>query len=309
MQTLGIHDIGLHVDASHALHSMLKVLQGRLHASWQACDIERADVLLAHAHCDPGVLSRWTRTGKPLVVVVDERMDRPASPFVLRQPIRVMQLMGMLESVAEHLAEQPRRAGTAVPAASAWTALESLRRVMAQAGGNAAQVAVTADGSQLWIDRGCAFADAATFQRLRDGELVATPFAPTDAALPPHLKPFPLVDLAWFLALAGPGELAPWLDPRSAYRLRRWPDFGRLGGSSSMLELAAMAAAHAMTPDMIVCASAKAPAVVNRFLNAASMAGVCVSAPVRAAARPGLAPGGLWSRFVGDLRRHLRLVA
>ena len=306
MQTLGIHDIGLHVDASHALHSMLKVLQGRLHASWQACDIERADVLLAHAHCDPGVLSRWSRTGKPVVVVVDERMDRPASPFVLRQPIRVMQLMGMLESVSDYLAEQPRRA---TPAASAWTALESLRRVMAQAGENGAQVAHTADGSQLWIDHGCAFADATTLQRLRDGELVATPFAAADTALPNQLKPFPLVDLAWFLALSGPSELAPWLDRASAYRLRRWPDFGRLGGSSSMLELSAMTAAQAMTPDMIVRASSKAPAVVHRFLNAASMAGVCATAPMRQAARPVSASGGMWSRFVGDLRRHLRLVA
>lgn len=306
MQTLGIHDIGLHVDASHALHSMLKVLQGRLQASWQACDIERADVLLAHAHCDPAVLSRWTRTGKPLVVVVDERMDRPASPFVLRQPIRVMQLMGMLENVSDHLAEQPRRAA---PAASAWTALESLRRIMGQHGENGAQVTHTADGSQVWVDRGSAFADAGTLQRLRDGELVATPFVAADTALPNHLTPFPLVDLAWFLALAGPTELAPWLDQASAYRLRRWPDFGRLGGSSSLLELSAMTATQAMTPDMIVRASSKTPAVVHRFLNAASMAGVCASAPVRQSVRSTHASGGMWSRFVGDLRRHLRLVA
>jgi hypothetical protein len=306
MQTLGIHDIGLHVDASHALHSMLKVLQGRLHASWQACDIDRADVLLAHAHCDPGVLSRWTRTGKPLVVVVDERMDRPASPFVLRQPIRVMQLMGMLESVSDHLAEGPRHVA---PSASAWSALESLRRLMGQHGESGAQLARTADGALLWVDHGCAFAEPSALQRLRDGELVATPFMAADAAVPKSAKAFPLVDLAWFLALSGPAELAPWLDPASAYRLRRWPDFGRLGCSSNMLELSAMTATQPMTPAMLVQASAKPPAVVHRFLNAASMAGVCASAPVRQLPRPASVPGGMWSRIVGDLRRHLRLVA
>ena len=306
MQTLGIHDVGLPVDASHALHSMLKVLQGRLRSPWQSCGLDRADVLLAHANSDPDVLASWNSTGKPVVLVVDERMPRPTSPFVLRQPIRVMQFMTMLECVADHLTARPLRAGTRD---SAWRPLESLRDLMARHSGQGVQMATTADGCCVWMDRGIASAEPATLQRLRRGSLQLGVFDTASTPAPASVVRFAAADLAWFLGLDGPTELAPWLEAGVAYRLRRWPDFGRLGANTTFIELAAIAATYAHTPNRLVQVSGKSRDEVFRFLNAASLAGLVTSAP--ASAQPGVAAAStsMWSRLVGDLRRHLRLAA
>ncbi|MBN8481725.1 MAG: hypothetical protein J0L88_09060 [Xanthomonadales bacterium] len=311
MQTLGIHDIGLPVDASRALHSMLQVLNGRLRTPWQTCHLDRADVLIAHAASDPAVLASWSRGGKPLVLVIDERAPRPTSPFVLRQPIRVMQLMTMLESVAEQLASrpsavQPRRARNPD---STWMPLESLRQLMARHGDAGPLVATTSDGCGVWIDRGTAYAAVSTLQRLRLGELRVGAFATGPQPVPASAVAFSTFDLAWFVALKGPTELAPWLERGTAYRLRRWPDFGRLGGTSALIELAALASAHAWTPARLAEASCQPIEDVHRFLNAASMAGLVVNAPVTAQPRAAAAATSMWSRFVGDLRRHLGRVA
>jgi len=306
MHTLGIHDIGLPVDASRALHSMLQVLDGRMRTPWQACAMDKADALIAHAASDPTELANWSRSGKPIILVIDDRAPRPTSPFVLRQPIRVMQLLTMLENVAEQIVSRPRKSSSTD---STWMPLESLRQLMARHGDAGPLHASTSDGCGVWIDRGKAYAAMTTLQRLRLGELRVGAFATGPREVPPTGVAFAITDLAWFLALKGPAELAPWLERGTAYRLRRWPDFGRLGGNSGLIELAALSSAHAWTPARLAEASGQRIEDVCRFLNAASMAGLVVNAPVTAQPRAAAAATGMWSRFVGDLRRHLGRVA
>lgn len=307
MQALGIHDIGLPIDTSRALHSMLQVLQGRMRTPWQARTMERADVLVAHADCDPGVLASWHRTGKPVVLVIDERAPRPTVPFVLRQPIRVMQLMTVLETVAEQMQSilQPRNAGEAD---ATWTSLDALRQLMAR-GDAGTMTSRTTDGSGLWIDRSTAFVGIATLQQLRLGRADAGPFTTATQPVPETTIGIATTDLAWMLALNGPGELAPWLEPATSYRLRRWPDFGRLGATTALIELAAIASARAWTPVRLAEVSGKTRADTFRFLNAASMAGLLTSIPAPTRAGSGTACTRLWSRLVGDLRRHLGLAS
>ena len=303
MHSLGVHDVGLPTDTSRALHSMLQVLQGRMRTPWQTRTLERADLLLAHSDCDAGVLAAWHRTGKPVVLVIDERAPRPTVAFVLRQPIRVMQLMTVLEAIAEqiHSTLRPRDGGEAD---ATWGSLETLRQLMAR-GDSGQMESCTNDGSRLWIDRSRAFVGAATLQQLRLGRAGAGPFIASTQPVPETTIGIATTDLAWMLALGGPAELAPWLSPDASYRLRRWPDFGRLGTTTALIELAAVASARAWTPARLAEASGKDSADIFRFLNAASMAGLLASTPAPARTGTGVACTRLWSRLVGDLRRHL----
>ncbi len=308
MQTLQICDVGLAADASHALHSMLKVIDGRAKASWQSGSIERADVLIAHGNCDPRILSAWAASGKPTVLVIDDRCSWPPAQFVLRHPFRVMQLLAMLDDVAEHL--RAPQAPVAVEQ-SHWAAAESLRRLMSNAGERGWQMAQDAD-ARVWIGDGQAHALPTTLQRLRCGRIALGAFGPTDETPPDGAQRLPVCDVAWFVGLHGATGLAPWLVGDASYRLRRWPDFGRLGVHPDLIELSAIAAARAGTPAALAQRSGLATVDVHRFLAAASLAGLLATA-ARVEAVPAVAvapaPASGWARFVGDLRRHLRRVA
>lgn len=306
MQVQRICDIGLSTDASRAFHSMLKVVDGRSAASWQRSDFDHADVLLAHAGSDPAQLVAWVKTGKPVVMVVDERSSRPPSPFVLQYPFRVMQLLSMLDDVVEHMEHSTVRA---VDADSVWGAAESLRLLMSHAGARDWHMAQGEGGATIWVGDGQARATTGTITRLRAWHLAVGAFHPTLDAPPANAQPFALCDAAWFVGMNGPQELAPWLLPDAAYRLRRWPDVGRLGATHDVIELSALLAVSAHTPASLARTSGLAPSDVNRFLNASSLACLLTTAPraeaPSAVVEPALQKNG-WMRFVGDLRRRLR---
>ncbi|MET0225637.1 MAG: hypothetical protein ABW187_04280, partial [Dokdonella sp.] len=121
-----------------------------------------------------------------------------------------------------------------------------------------------------------------------------------------------LRDVAWYVGAHGPAELAPWLRPDTSYRLRGWPDFGRLGTAPHLIELAATAALRAHLPAELGERAGCAPADAYRFLAATSLAGLLTSfTRAEAIEHPhNVAPArGAWTRFVADLRRHLLRVA
>lgn len=310
VRTLKICDVGLPADTSHAFHSMLKIVSGRSKAAWSLGGIADADVMIASTDGDPASCTAWGASGKPMVLVVDDRCSCPPAPFVLRHPFRVMQLLSILDDVAEQF--QLPSASKAVER-RAWPAAESLRQCMQQAGGGDWHVAHGTGGEEVWIGRGQAHALPVTMMRLREGRLGLGAFQPTRTAAWPESKPFALCDLAWYVGLHGTDELAPWLAGEAAYRLRRWPDFGRVGVRPWLLELSAHAATHAWTPADLASATGQSLAHVHRFLNAASLAGLLAAthaegdrpAPARAAQA---LPNG-WRQLLGGLRRRLGLAA
>lgn len=306
MQTLRICALGLSADPLRAFHSMLKVVEGRSVASWQPAEVERADVLIAHPDGAGTALDAWNRSGKPVILLIDDRASRPPAPFVLRQPFRVMQLLAILDQVAQ-LASAPRAPLGGEHAA--WETLESLRRCMAQAGERGWHASGGEPEARIWIGAGCAQALPAVIARLREGAPVPGAFAPTEHTPPAAAERLPLAELAWFAGLNGPPELAPWLARDSAYRLLRWPDFGRLHATPEWIELAALAAAQARTPAALAAVAGHAPAEVHRFLAAASLAGLLAAVSGVDAAPPAAPAARSWTRLIGDLRRHLRRVA
>lgn len=312
MQSLRICDIGLSADASGALHSMLKVLAGRTTATWECSDIEHADVLVAHTSGDPVTLAQWGATGKPVVLVIDDRCSWPPSQFVLRHPFRVMQLLSMLNDVAA-LVSAPRNHVKSTSVSSEWAAAESLRHLMTN-GTERGWYATSGDpAARVWIGEGHAFALPATLAQLRAGTLQLGLFSATQDWPLDNAQRFLLCDLAWFIGFNGPALAPPWFSTNGAYRLRRWPDFGRLGAVPDVIQLCAIAAANPCTAATLAQASAHGLKGAYRFLAAASLAGLLVeSKNVVAVTVPSEAPAGAergWMRLVGGLRRHLGLVA
>jgi hypothetical protein len=301
MSTLHVCDVGLSPDASYALHSMLKILDGRAAASWKPSPIETADVLIARAGSHPELIAEWNARSRPIVLVADECTESPCTPFVLRHPLRVMPLLSVLDAIAEHL-----RATPAPDAKAGWLAAESIR-TLTGAGGKSWLVAHTSSGGEVWIGDGRACAATATLDRLRSGSLRVDRFAAAAATPPSGLARLPLHEFGWFVGLHGPAELAPWLAREATYSLRRWPDFGRLGGSAHLIELSALVAAQPRTPPALIETSRRAADLVHRFLAASSLAGLLVAR--EAVEAPATPRRSTWMRLVGDLRRHLGLNA
>lgn len=310
MKTLKICDVGLHPDTSHAFHSMLKVVAGRSKADWSIGGVADADVMIASSGGDPASFAAWGASGKPFVLVVDDRGSWPPTPFVLRHPFRVMQLLSILDDVAEQF---HARAPVSPVDSATWSATESLRQCMSRAGSAEWQVARGDLGEEVWLGGGGAHADPATLARLREQDLHLTAFRPVRNGPGAGTVAFPLCDLAWLVGVRGAGQLAPWLEPDAGYRLRRWPDFGRLGVTTSLLELCAYAASHAWTPAALANATGQSPEAVHRFLNAASLAGLLATthAEQRDASHPRAGAGmpNGWRRLIGGLRRRLGLAA
>ncbi|HEU4665420.1 MAG TPA: hypothetical protein VFS55_15425 [Dokdonella sp.] len=308
MQTLKICDLGLAPDTSHAFHSMLQIVAGRSKARWQLAGVAEADVLFASPAGRDDVLAAWGRSGKPVVLVTDDRSGWSPATFVLRHPFRVMQLLAVLDDVADLLADaRPREPGSA----SGWAGAQSLRALVPQANALGWHVARTTLGEEIWLGRGQVLADAATIARLRGNAFELTAFHPAGSAPPATGIALAVSDFAWQVGMATPGTLAPWLDPATAYRLRRWPDFGRLGVSTGLLELCAASTVRAWTPAALADASGQSAANAHRFLAAASLAGLLAAnghEPAHAPIARGRLQGG-WDRFLGGLRRHLGLAA
>ncbi|WP_300621732.1 hypothetical protein [Dokdonella sp.] len=305
MRTLRICDIGLAPDTSHALHSMLKILEGRSSASWRTAPIGAADVLIAPAGCQPDVIADWSGRGRPVVLIADDRCEHPPSPFVLRPPLRVMPLLCVLDLLAEQLSAPPTRERESQ---AGWAAAESIRS-LTEGGTGGWHVARTSCGQEIWACDGYAHAAASAFDRLRGGSLLMTRFAVAAGTPPAGLASMPLQDLGWFVGLHGPTGLAPWLSQNVNYALRRWPDFGRLGATPGVIELSAVATARPRTPADLVSLSRGGADAVHRFLAAASLAGLLAVRQPEAAPPPAATPPrwGAWTRLVGDLRRHLGL--
>jgi len=273
--------------------------------------MEQADVLLAHAGAARGLLEEWDRTGKPVVMVVDERAPWLPARFALRLPFRVMQLLSVLDEVATFLSAPP--VASSMRGHSKWAAAESLRALMARGSESGWQVATGSAGHRLWIGASHAAALPDALLALRAGTFHPGGFERADTAPPAGVVDFSVADVAWFIGLNGPDDLAPWLSPEGVYRLRRWPDLARLGTTDALIELCALAAARDHTPAGLATTARVPREFVHRFLAAASLAGLLVSVsregePARPQAAEA-APVSGWSRLIGDLRRHLRRAA
>lgn len=301
MRVWKVSDVGLPADASHALHSMLKILDGRSAASWQLSRSMDADVLFVGADAGSRALDVAQTTGKIMVEVTEGRATGEGTAFSLQRPFRVIQLLDLLDSIAEHLRKHPmaKRAAHA-----SWAPALSLLEATAQASPDW-RVASTGDGGQLWLDKEYVVASEQTMQRLRSEPMEISSFVPSLIPPPSEAARCAVTDLGWYLGWQGTGQMPPWLNEHERYQLRRWPDFGRLGAQAMMLELCAEAAAHPVTHAELAERTRCSPAQAYRFLAAASLAGWLVAqGQAQPRAQRAVRPSS-WARLVSQLRRHL----
>lgn len=301
MRVWKVSDVGLPADASHALHSMLKILDGRSAASWQLSRSMDADVLFIGADAGSRALDVAQTTGKIMVKVTEGLPMPEASAFTLRRPFRVIQLLDLLDSIAEHLRKHPV---TKPIGHTSWAPALSLLEATAQASPGW-RVASTGDGGQLWLDNEHVVTTAQTMQRLKEEPMDISAFVPSLTLPPSDATRCAVADLGWYLGWHGTGQMPPWLAEEERYQLRRWPDFGRLGAQPMMLELCAEAAAHPSTHAELVQRTGCSAMQAYRFLAAASLAGWLVAQrQAHPRAQRAVRPSG-WARLVTQLRKHL----
>ena len=124
-QRLGF--VGLEHDTASACLSMLKIMDGRSGVHWSESEPDAADVLMISSEATAET-QRWSSSTKPRIVVYPAGEAKPTSAFTLAHPFRVMQLIGVLEEVAESLSGVASGDSQAEPESSLELFWESLHK-------------------------------------------------------------------------------------------------------------------------------------------------------------------------------------
>lgn len=314
--------------AGHAVQlfdSVLWVFKGTTRSSWQVAADDEAQVIVAH-HSEPATrLDAWRGAGKIVITLSTDQTKHPAGPYTLLYPFPAVQVLGMLERVEAEIdggIEEP----VASPAPKAnssgtdpWSFVESLRTLRSLRDARLWLECESEQGVSLWIrgDGTRYFCDDATAASIRAGTIDLSNLAPRKSSPPlANLAARSGIELFWFATYHASASLAPWLDENTAYRLLRWPDFGRVRANDETLRTAQIrivaALANAPASVATVATSTQSPLEqAARTMNALGSCGLIEPAtstiePSREPSHAPLPPGGL-KRFLRNMRKHLRL--
>jgi hypothetical protein len=300
-------------DAAHAFRSMLEVLNGRTSCTWQLVEsIEHAEVVVT------GNTGRFASPPMQLhgkrVVAVIESADvrvRPNTPYVLTHPFRVMQVLSVLDEIADDY-KRPELRIVHNASASHWDFAESVRALRAAISTGPWYRTHTAEGAEIVVSGNLHnFAcEPAVFEQIRVGATTLSSLAPASVqSVPSRYVRRPLLELLWHSAYHSGSALSPWLDAHGSFQLRRWPDFGTISSTRQHLQLVAMLAKRSRSRAQLAQAADAPIGEVDRLLNALSLCDLLVSEhfvqPARAPATSAL-PGFIRS-LLGSLRRTLDL--
>lgn len=309
MRRLTIADVGS--DAAHAFRSMLDVLVGRMSCAWELVDsIHDADVVVTG---DPGRLVPPPALNGKRIVAISESVDvrlRQYTPYVLTHPFRVMQVLAILDEVAEDL-KRPELHIVRGPEIGCWDFAESVR---ALAGGIASLTwhrAHTTEGGEVLVTGNLqGFAcEGGVYEQVRSGSTRLSRLSvATMQGIAARYVRRPFAELLWHNAWHASTTLAPWLDSGACFRIREWPDFGVIAPTRQQLQLVAAMAHRAFSRAQLTRLAEAETSEVDRLLNALSLCDLLgveknLAAPGRAAAP---LPGFL-RVALGSLRRSLKL--
>jgi hypothetical protein len=203
-----------------------------------------------------------------------------------------------------------------------WTFVEALRTLRTVSNASLWLMCKGPHGPFLWLpgDVGRYFCDDATWDAIRAGTLDLDGLTLVKGTPPPgNLSPRLCDELLWFATWHASSSLAPWLNEQAAYRLVRWPDFGRLRASDSaertaQIRIVAALNAEALTLESLTVRAQATAEQAARTLNALSSCGLIEAEQTRAIASPPAAeaelapvPVGGFKQFLRHVRKHLRL--
>lgn len=306
---------GLDGDAGTALRCMMDVLRGRVSSQWVQAEAGKAEVLFMGASAGGAI----TVPASVQQVVHVKRSDDEAAGFRLQidYPFRVFQVLGLIQELElEGPAVDPAAPATPPLSHPSWALFDALHALSLQSGSGRWWKVDVAEGEMLCVrdDLREFAASEAAMTAIQGGAIPQSPLEPC----PPPPTTLPRQDgfkLLWQVGLhSGRGQLSATLEPDTPYRLRLWPDFGRMRPERLHLRLSALMTADARTRDELVARIGQddetGRLAVNRYLNACAASGLLKpeSRPERMpAATP--APAGFMTGLMSKLRGKLGLAA
>jgi len=342
MDTFTITISAMPAHTTAALRSMLLLLEPALGARWQAVDKPPADVVLLPAE----TLARLKGVAGgpdelPLYLALGNDGERPPNAYaMLRRPIMAPRLVEALH-VAEGLIEKLRAPKDDLLTVPLIESLEAEGKAQLAPATFDARVRTTLRAA-TWrllqdpipatlIDNerrsifshlpGAGYhtrltlAEFANLFRENPPAVLVELSGPERDTLRQARDFKPLRELEWtFWICSRSPWLRPELSPEKRYRLRRWPDFGRLPHYQSDIRMASALMAQPLTLQQVRERAGVLPETVMNFLNATYAVGALVefdepAAP--AAPRPAVAPAaptGLRA-LIANLRRKFGLAA
>lgn len=284
-RNLTLTSIGLPVRAELRLKSLLEVINSKTTDRWSF--VEQAD---AHvAICDPAsalssvTMRRGASGATRFFSLVEDVSLAAAGTSVIRDPIRASDLIELLNLVSSTLScEAPQREWAAL--ASATTTSVDGRDVFPVAA--ALRGLAKGRGQSVYVLQAGAFEmhvmPAARAVHLLEpiddqGLLgLAAPGVPISIRELPATHAQGLVaqscrldEFLWRLGLYGEKtRLLPELPANASFKLRRWPDFGRIEHTPDHLRLAAHLVRQKSTVLELAIATGLAVSIVNAFINA-----------------------------------------
>jgi hypothetical protein len=295
--------LGLSLRDETLIKSLLNVVGANTHAEWRFVDEIDADLAL----CDPTspfarmAQQKSERSGRPLCVALLYG-DASSSPLLhsIRAPLRVGEFVEMLNGMSEHgvhppVAAAPRK----VAGADGASELSRNPSARDQRLADVVRELIEAnDAAQLhaaWrIEIGSVSLDLLLPERryvLRDNEMTIDVLVDTallnpvgnvkrldreNSEMPRSISMSkPLDALLWRIGLRMvPNSSMPWLQSDIVLRLKRWPDFGRLGAQKAHLALAALMTKASWTTNALLETSGQTRDDVQSFLTACGLCGL-----------------------------------
>jgi hypothetical protein len=332
--TITIQALPPHTTA--ALRSMLGLLEPAVGARWRVTDAMPADVVLLPAEAFAQIDARRAAEELPLLLALSAEERRPAQAYgLLKKPVTPARVVEAL-NLAEGLIERARGSAEGPHTVPLLESVDTQRKLAPGTLDTRVRTALRAATFRLLqapvaatlIDE----ARSALFSilpglgyctRLTPAEFVplfrANPPAilvelspPEQAALSGARDFRPLRELEWTFWIT---SRSPWLRtelrPDGNYRLKRWPDFGRLAHYQADIRLASILISQPMSLGALRERTGLPAETVMNFLNAAFALGALADAdtattPARAPRAPAPAARG-FGAVIAQLRRRFGL--
>ena len=312
---LTLTSVGLQVRAELRLKSLLEVVNSKTTDRWSFVEQPDAHVAI----CDPAsalssiTMKRGASGATRFFSLVEDETLAAAGTSVIRDPIRASELIDLLNLVSSTLScEVPQRewaglgttTNTSIDGRDAFPVAVALRGLAKTKGHTV--YSLHAGGIELHV------IPAARSVRLLeplDDDGVASLAA---AGVPISIRELPAADDAggqifkldaflWRLGLHGEKtRLLPELPVDASFKLRRWPDFGRIEHTADHLRLAARLVRQKATVLDLAMAAGLPVSVVNAFINACCLCDLVEVHAIEHATRA--TPAAQPARYAGIFR-------
>ncbi len=292
MVELGIAHIGLRPPDAQRLKITVGMVTvaGSASKGWRMSALNQADLVVIAPDDSAAQAALDNRAAYPraaFAALVGEADVVPPGCLRLAWPIRTDHVIHLLKTV-EALREAPSPPTPAAADSDVLKLASLLRSVTDERDPNVTwKVRGTPDHSVYIVPVARKFFYRPALPRLRAMPLnVALTFERIGSnAVPGGVNPRPLVVLQWLVgSLTGPLGMLPWIEPGTALRMRRWPDFPVLYHDPRHRRIAALLSERVSPVTDLMHLTRLDSATVTGFVNAANLCGYVVPVAAGAAA-------------------------